>query len=76
MIGKGSFGIVTTHYTALKEYAFNNEFIINASMEFDSTSFQPLYRVNIGNPGSSNALAIAKMLGCIYLIPLENMKKF
>jgi len=63
LIEKKSFGIVTTHYTALKEYAFEKELIINASMEFDSNSLEPLYKVNIGSPGSSNALAVAQRLG-------------
>lgn len=63
LIESRSFGIVTTHYTALKEYAFNNVNIVNASMEFDAKSLKPLYKVNIGHPGSSNALAIAENLG-------------
>ena len=57
------FGIITTHYSALKEYAFSCPLMKNASMEFDSRSYQPLYKINIGSPGSSNALAIAEKLG-------------
>ncbi len=56
-------GVVTTHYTALKEYAFATKGIENACMEFDSSTLQPLYVVRLGLPGSSNALAISKRLG-------------
>ena len=56
-------GVVTTHYTALKEFAFSAEGIENACMEFDSDTLQPLYVIKIGLPGSSNALAISRRLG-------------
>ncbi len=58
-----SFGIVTTHYSALKEYAFTRKDIMNASMDFDEETFAPLYRLNIGLAGSSNAIKIALRLG-------------
>ncbi len=56
-------GVVTTHYTALKEFAFKTQGIENACMEFDSNTLQPLYAMRIGLPGSSNALAISRRLG-------------
>ncbi len=59
----GSSGVVTTHYTALKEFAFSEKDIENACMEFDSNTLQPLYIIKIGLPGSSNALAISRRLG-------------
>lgn len=59
----GCRGIVTTHYSALKEFAYEAEGIENASMEFDSSTLRPLYRMKIGTPGSSNALAICARLG-------------
>lgn len=55
--------IVTTHFTALKEFAFGADGIENASMEFDSATLKPLYRIKIGMPGSSNALAICRRMG-------------
>lgn len=58
-----SFGIITTHYSRLKEFAMENASIVNASMEFDSSTLKPLYRLNVGIPGSSNAIEIAKTLG-------------
>ncbi len=63
LIESGSKGIVTTHYTALKEYAFTEDRIMNASMDFDEITFAPLYRLNIGLAGSSNAIKIASKLG-------------
>lgn len=63
LLDKGSFGIVTTHYSALKEYAYTDERILNASMEFDPETFAPLYKINLGIPGSSNAIEISSMLG-------------
>ncbi|MBR3865051.1 MAG: endonuclease MutS2 [Clostridia bacterium] len=63
LIECGSSGIVTTHYTALKEYAFTEPRIMNSSMDFDEATFAPLYRLNIGLAGSSNAIKIASRLG-------------
>lgn len=63
LISVGSFGIITTHYTMLKEYAFSSKKIINACMDFDADTFMPLYRVRLGTAGSSNAIEVAKKLG-------------
>ncbi len=63
LMRKGCRGIVTTHYTALKEFAYETEGFENGSMEFDAEDFRPLYRLRIGAPGSSNALAICTRLG-------------
>ncbi len=57
------FGIITTHYSRLKEFSMESGKIENASMEFDSVTLKPVYKLNIGIPGSSNALEIAKILG-------------
>ncbi len=55
--------VLTTHYSELKEYALIAEDICNASMQFDSESLKPTYKLMLGVPGTSNALNIAKMLG-------------
>lgn len=63
LLSVGCKGIVTTHFTALKEFAFGADGIENASMEFDSATLKPLYSIKIGMPGSSNALAICRRMG-------------
>ena len=63
LLDKGARGIVTTHFTPLKEFAYTVNGIENASMEFDSTTLKPLYSIKIGMPGASNALAITRRLG-------------
>jgi DNA mismatch repair protein MutS2 len=63
LLSKNCFGIITTHYSRLKEFAVVSKKIENASMEFDTKTLSPLYKLNIGIPGSSNAIDIAKTLG-------------
>ncbi len=63
LLRRGCRGVVTTHYSALKEFAYAQEGIENGCMEFDAADFRPLYRLKIGAPGSSNALLICTRLG-------------
>ena len=63
LLDRGSFGIITTHYSRLKEFAYIREGMLNASMDFDNETFAPIYKLNIGVPGTSNAIEIASRLG-------------
>ncbi len=59
----GAQAVITTHYEKLKEYSLSTPRVENASMEFDLDTLAPTYRLIMGVPGSSNALAIAGKLG-------------
>lgn len=59
----GAFGVVTTHYQNLKTFADNTEGFINGAMQYDRQHLQPLYKLEIGTPGSSFALDIAYKMG-------------
>lgn len=60
---KNSFGVVTTHFSNLKNFANNTKGLINASMLFDNDKLQPLYQLEMGKPGSSYAFEIATKTG-------------
>ncbi|MEO7561435.1 MAG: MutS2/Smr-associated SH3 domain-containing protein, partial [Ferruginibacter sp.] len=60
---KQSFGIVTTHYLNLKVMANKVPGIINGAMQFDEKNLLPLYKLQIGKPGSSYTFSIAERIG-------------
>lgn len=60
---KNSFVIATTHYGELKSLAYTQKGFVNASVEFNINTLKPTYKLLIGIPGASNAIAIGKNLG-------------
>ena len=58
-----TFGIITTHYQNLKDFADNHRGIVNGAMLYDRQLMQPLYQLQIGQPGSSFAIEIARKTG-------------
>jgi DNA mismatch repair protein MutS2 len=63
LLETGALLVVTTHLSALKSFAVNDTRIVNASMEFDSETGQPTYRMITGIPGRSRAIEVAKIIG-------------
>lgn len=59
----GALFLVTTHYPEVKEYADRYEEVVNARMEFDRETLEPLYQLKVGEAGESCALHIARRLG-------------
>ena len=60
---KKTFGIITTHYQNLKHFAEDHEGVVNGAMLYDRQHMQALFQLQIGNPGSSFAVEIARKIG-------------
>lgn len=60
---KGVFGVITTHYQNLKHLAEDHEGVVNGAMLYDRHQMQALFQLQIGNPGSSFAVEIARKIG-------------
>lgn len=60
---QGVFGVITTHYTNLKHFASQTDGLVNGAMQFDTDKLQPLFKLEVGSPGSSFAFEIARKIG-------------
>ena len=65
---KKAFGIITTHYSNLKVLANELENVTNANMQFDEHSLEPLYKLFIGQAGSSFTFEVAQKNGIPFSI--------
>ncbi|MBO4590397.1 MAG: Smr/MutS family protein [Bacteroidaceae bacterium] len=61
--GNGAYGVITTHYHNLKQFAESNEGVVNGAMLYDRNQMQALFQLQIGQPGSSFAVEIARKIG-------------
>lgn len=59
----GACGVITTHYGNLKQFADSHEGVVNGAMLYDRAEMRPLFQLQIGNPGSSFAVEIARKIG-------------
>lgn len=62
-ISSGTYGVITTHYQNLKRYADGHSGVVNGAMLYDREKMQALFRLQIGQPGSSFAVEIARKIG-------------
>jgi DNA mismatch repair protein MutS2 len=63
---KKAFGIITTHYSNLKVLANELENVTNANMQFDERSLEPLFKLFVGQAGSSFTFEVAQKNGIPY----------
>jgi len=63
LLAQGITTFVATHYPELKTFAHTTPGVVNASLEFNVQTLRPTYKLTLGLPGRSNALAIAQRLG-------------
>lgn len=72
---RGSYGIITTHYANLKMMANETAAITNANMLFDSRTLEPLYKLYVGEAGSSFTFEVAQKNGIPYSLINRSKKK-
>jgi len=72
---KGAYGIITTHYANLKVLASELENVVNANMQFDQKSLEPLFKLHIGQAGSSFTFEVAQKNGIPFRLINRAKKK-
>lgn len=63
LLERGSYGVITTHYSNIKYFAAGHDGVSNGAMMFDVQNIRPLFRLEQGKPGSSFAIEIARKIG-------------
>lgn len=63
IVNSGAYGVLTTHYGNIKVLADQTEYAENACMLFDDEELNPLYKLKIGQPGSSYTFEVARNVG-------------
>jgi dsDNA-specific endonuclease/ATPase MutS2 len=72
---KGCITVATTHYGEIKNFSEKHPDFENAAMEFRKDTLEPLYKLNIGKTGESNALYISKKM-CISDNIIERTRRY
>ncbi|MBQ2142223.1 MAG: endonuclease MutS2, partial [Alistipes sp.] len=62
-VQRKAYGVITTHYANIKYFASRNEGVANGAMAFDVKNIQPLFSLEMGKPGSSFAIEVARKIG-------------
>lgn len=62
-VSKQTFAVITTHYQNLKHFAEDTPGVVNGAMLYDRQKMAALFQLQIGNPGSSFAVEIARKIG-------------
>lgn len=62
-VERKAYGVITTHYANIKYFASRNEGVANGAMAFDVRNIMPLFSLEMGKPGSSFAIEVARKIG-------------
>ena len=71
LVERKAYGVITTHYANIKYFASRHEGVANGAMAFDVKNIKPLFSLELGKPGSSFAIEIARKIG----LPEELIRK-
>ena len=72
---RDAFGIITTHYSNLKALANELPYMVNANMQFDNKTLEPVYNLMMGEAGSSFTFEVAQKNGLPYSLINRAKKK-